>query len=326
MVKGGPDRIRTGDLLHVKQADELLSEKNLRQENGALMKNFFDFQIVDLKRSERTAKEKVWYIEKFLKVVSKNLSEVSREDIRSYLKGLNDGGTATYSNTLKSLKVFFRDFLNKPDIVETFRFPRQNYKPKNIPSRETLKKFYEALFSKKEKALFLLYATSGLRRMEVLNLSIKDIDFQNKMIKPEPHSGDTKKSWLSFFNEEASQALKQYLETRRDSNPKLFPLPNKERHALWKVAKAKTGFVITPQRLREWFCCEMVLKGVSDSYVDSFCGRIPRSILAKHYLDYSPERMKEIYDKANLKVQTKSGTNVNYRSRLPCDGRVQTWV
>ena len=46
----------------------------------------------------------------------------------------------------------------------------------------------------------------------------------------------------------------------------------------------------------------MVSKGVSDSYVDSFCGRIPRSILAKHYLDYSPERMKEIYDKANLRV------------------------
>jgi hypothetical protein len=27
---------------------------------------------------------------------------------------------------------------------------------------------------------------------------------------------------------------------------------------------------------------------VSDSYVDAFCGRVPRSILAKHYLDYSP--------------------------------------
>jgi intergrase/recombinase len=46
----------------------------------------------------------------------------------------------------------------------------------------------------------------------------------------------------------------------------------------------------------------MVSKGVSDSYVDAFCGRIPRSVLAKHYLDYSPERMKEIYYKANLSV------------------------
>jgi hypothetical protein len=105
LVGGGPDRIRTGDLLHVKQTVELLSEKNLKQENGALMEKFFDFQIVDLKRSERTAKEKVWYIKKFLSVVTKNLSEISRDDIRSYLKGLNGVGTSTYANTLKSLKV-----------------------------------------------------------------------------------------------------------------------------------------------------------------------------------------------------------------------------
>ena len=118
---------------------------------------------------------------------------------------MNNVGTSTYSNTLKSLKVFFRDFLNKPDIVETFRFPKQNYKPKNIPSREALKNFYEALSSTKEKALFLLYASSGLRRMEALNLSIEDINFQNKMIKPKAHSEDTKKAWLSFFNEETSQ-------------------------------------------------------------------------------------------------------------------------
>ena len=191
--------------------------------------------------------EKVWYVEKFLKVVTNNLSEISREDIRSYLKGLNGAGTATYSNTLKSLKVFFRDFLNKSDIVETFRFPRQNYKPKNIPSKEILKKFYEALSSTKEKALFLLYASSGLRRLEVLNLSIKDIDFEKRMIKPKPHSGDTQKAWLSFFNEETSQVLKQYLENRKDSTPRLFPMSNKESHGLWTAARTKTGVIITPE-------------------------------------------------------------------------------
>jgi integrase len=300
----GPDRIRTGDLLHVKQPVELLSEKNLRQEIGALMEKFLDFQVVDLKRCARTAKEKVWYVRKFLEVVAKTSSEISREDVRGYLKGLNDVGTATYCNTLKSLKVFFRDFLNMPGVVETFRFPRQTFKPKNVPSKEALQKFYEALSSVKERALFLLYASSGLRRMEVLNLLIKDIDFEKRMIRPKAHSGDTKKAWLSFFNEEASRVLKQYLETRRSDNQKLFPLSNSESHKLWSDAKGKTGLEITPQRLREWFCCEMVSRGVSDSYVDSFCGRIPRSILAKHYLDYSPERMKEIYDKANFQVLT----------------------
>ena len=266
------------------------------------MDTFYDFQIVDLKRAERTAYEKVWYIRKFLKTVGKKPSEISREDVRSYLKDLNSVGTATYTNLLKSLKVFFRDFLNEPDVVETFRFPKQVFKPKNIPSREALQKFYRALCSKKERALFLLYASSGLRRMEVLNIAIGDIDFEKRMIKPKAHSGETKKAWLSFFNEETSRVLKQYLEDRIDDNPKLFPMSNSESHQLWSDAKTETGLNITPQRLREWFCCEMVSNGVSDSYVDSFCGRIPRSILAKHYLDYSPERMKEIYDKANLRV------------------------
>jgi len=266
------------------------------------MENFFDFLIVDLKRSERTAKEKVWYIRKFLKSIGKKASEISREEIRSYLKSMNSVGTATYSNMLKSLKVFFRDFLNSPEAVETFRFPKQVFKPKNIPSRNDLQCFYAALGSTKERALFLLYASSGLRRMEILNLLISDVDFEKRMIKPKAHSGETKKAWLSFFNEETSHVLNQYLEARSDDNPKLFPMSSSESHKLWSYARTETGLNITPQRLREWFCCEMVSKGVSDSYVDSFCGRIPRSILAKHYLDYSPERMREIYEKANLKI------------------------
>jgi len=41
---------------------------------------------------------------------------------------------------------------------------------------------------------------------------------------------------------------------------------------------------------------------VPDRYVDAFCGRVPRSILARHYTDLSPEKLKEICGKANLKV------------------------
>jgi len=42
--------------------------------------------------------------------------------------------------------------------------------------------------------------------------------------------------------------------------------------------------------------------GVLDRYVDAFCGRVPISVLARHYTDYSPEKLKEIYDKAGLKA------------------------
>jgi intergrase/recombinase len=42
--------------------------------------------------------------------------------------------------------------------------------------------------------------------------------------------------------------------------------------------------------------------GVSDRYIDAFCGRTPKSVLARHYTDYNPQRLKRIYDDANLKV------------------------
>lgn len=36
--------------------------------------------------------------------------------------------------------------------------------------------------------------------------------------------------------------------------------------------------------------------------VKSACGRVPRSILARHYSDFKPESLKQMYDKANLSV------------------------
>ena len=54
--------------------------------------------------------------------------------------------------------------------------------------------------------------------------------------------------------------------------------------------------------LRDWFCEEMGKLGVADRYIDAFCGRTPKSVLARYYSDYSPEKLKKIYDKADLKV------------------------
>jgi len=39
-----------------------------------------------------------------------------------------------------------------------------------------------------------------------------------------------------------------------------------------------------------------------DRYVDAFCGRVPKSVLGKRYTDYSPERLKEIYEGAKIHV------------------------
>jgi intergrase/recombinase len=41
---------------------------------------------------------------------------------------------------------------------------------------------------------------------------------------------------------------------------------------------------------------------VRDRYIDIFCGRAPKSVLAKHYTSREIQKLKRIYDKAVLKV------------------------
>jgi intergrase/recombinase len=72
---------------------------------------------------------------------------------------------------------------------------------------------------------------------------------------------------------------------------------------LWKTAREKTGLNITPQKLRQWFCSEMMHLGVSETYIDAFCGRVPKSVLARHYTDFSPGKLREAYLEANLDIR-----------------------
>jgi integrase len=252
---------------------------------------------VDLQRAEKTAKEKVYYIRRFFKQVKLNPVDVRIEDIRHYLKDLNSSNHV-YKNVLGALKVFFRDFLNRSELVDSFKFPRPTFKPKIVPTKNELKIFYDSINSNVGKALFLVYASSGLRKNEVLGLTKDNIDFEKRMIVPTGHNGITKNSYVSFYNSETEQVLNKF-ELGED---RLFNISDRQYKKIWKVAQRKSGLHITAQKLREWFCCEMGNLGVSDRYIDAFCGRTPKSVLARHYTDYNPERLQKIYEEAKLKV------------------------
>jgi len=42
--------------------------------------------------------------------------------------------------------------------------------------------------------------------------------------------------------------------------------------------------------------------GVADRFIDVFQGRAPRTVLAKHYTGKRLQKLKRIYDKANLRA------------------------
>ena len=53
---------------------------------------------------------------------------------------------------------------------------------------------------------------------------------------------------------------------------------------------------------KQWFCSKTLRLCVSETYVDAFFERVPKSVLAKHYADFSPEELGEIYENAHFEV------------------------
>ncbi|GAH96910.1 unnamed protein product, partial [marine sediment metagenome] len=137
---------------------------------------------------------------------------------------------------------------------------------------------------------------------ELISLALKEIDLERRTVLPKGDCSRIKRTWATFFNEESEQALREYLNGRERLTPDSKLFSEKAVRKTFKKGKERTGVHITPQILRDWFCSEMGELGVADRYVDAFCGRVPRSVLARHYTDFSPERLKRIYDKAGLKA------------------------
>ena len=88
----------------------------------------------------------------------------------------------------------------------------------------------------------------------------------------------------------------------KNTDSRIFPTLRRQAAKIFRQTSDRAGIKVTAQMLRDRFCNEMGLLGVSDRHIDAFCGRVPKSVLARHYTDFSPEKLKQIYDKAGLKV------------------------
>jgi integrase len=267
---------------------------------------FERFLRIDLNQAERTVQGHLYLIRHFLDALAgKDPSQITTEEIRTYLSRFQDKSASTRANLLKSLKRFYCDFLKMPQVVESFKFPKRTYTPKQVPSKEDLRRFFDALENDRDRAFFLLAASSGLRRNELLSLTIDDLGLENQTIIPKNthQNASTKNSWVSCFNLEAQTYLMHYLEDRPESIDRgLWLVGETAFRKAFNKANKKTDLHITPQILRFWFANEMSRLGMSDRIIDAIQGRTPRSILARHYSDFSVERLKESYDKANLRV------------------------
>jgi integrase len=296
---GSPGEIRT--LVSGSRAEE----KSLNQASFVVkdidwvVSDLWQYCKIEERLSDKVSKDYKNVANRFL--LSCN-GEISRQAIREFLKPYLEKAPKTYNNIIDALRAFIKRYLQKPELMNGFKHGHvpSNY-DKHLPTKEQLKKGFEALDCDQERAVYLFFATAGLRRSEVWNLAKNDVDFETRCVKAK-HDTRTKRAGVTFYNKECEEYLSKYLESRRDDNNKLFRINHRQFYLMWKKVSKAADFKITPQVLRRWHSTMLGELMVPDRFVDVFQGRAPRSVLARHYTGKGLTRLERIYSRAGLRV------------------------
>ena len=112
--------------------------------------------------------------------------ELSIEEIKKYLqyctqdRGLS---VSTINQTISAFKILFQDVLGKPWEKIKIKRPRKNRHLPDILSKEEIAKMLQSTNNPKHKAIIAVLYSSGVRREELLNLKIRDIDSNRMLIR-----------------------------------------------------------------------------------------------------------------------------------------------
>ena len=116
----------------------------------------------------------------------------------------------------------------------------------------------------------------------------------------EVHKGNTKHSWISFVTQQTTDLLYEYLDITNfdyESDSELFSSSSRTVHNDFVQASQQLGMKIIPHLLRTMFTEKCTQAEIQEKYINAFCGRVSKSMLAKHYTDYSPNALKREYEK-----------------------------
>jgi len=252
------------------------------------------------------------YIRDFLEGYKGNLLNIREFDVRTFKANYSNFAPNTIANVVKSIRAFIKYLKTKTDdpqqkylldeAVRYLKTPQIPVVPADVPDKSELKRFNEVLVTDREKAMFLVFATSGLRKHELLSLTADDIDTETRIIRPKTRSSQTKHVWITLYGEEANEPLIRYIKSKNSWNGSKLFNDSLVRRTFDRV-NSITGLHLTPQRLRESFCQMLKDAKVDRDYIDAFCGRIgSMSVQGKHYTDLTAENLKRVYDGANIKV------------------------
>ena len=284
----------------------------------------FLLQLQNKNFSPMTIKSYRADLEEFLSFCTqRNIREVSQfssTNIRSFLAALQTQKNPSRNTMLRkiaSLRSFAAYLLEQGELLQNpFKLlpapKREKLLPKFLTVPETEQLLDTAAHTKmapRDRALFELMYSSGLRRSEVVGLKISDVDFFNGIVKV---FGKGSKERLVPVTDEALAAIKDYLACRKNPQPQepLFlnhsgkPLTGDGLAYIFKntAIAAHLARKVTPHSLRHSFATHLLNNGCDLRSLQEMLGH--KSLAATQvYTHVSVEKLKSVYEHAHPKCK-----------------------
>lgn len=233
------------------------------------------------KYSLNTAKIYIPMFERFINYfpITTKLMELNEQHISTYLQSLvQEGKSNSYINqAINAIKFYYEVVLEMPNRFYSVERPyKQETLPKVLSKEKVISMITKTRNIKHQCIISTLYS-AGLRRAELLNLKVTDIDSDRMMIRVEQSKGN--KDRYTLLSEKLLLQLREYYKAYHPKNY-LFEGANGSQYSetsvsqIVKRAAKKAGIrqKVTPHMLRHSFATHLLESGVDLRYIQTLLG------------------------------------------------------
>lgn len=209
-----------------------------------------------------------------------NLLNITTAQINAYILDLIKSKNISISQQnqrINAIKFYYEKVLGRDKQYYELHRPKKEHKLPKVLSKDEIKKIFDVTNNLKHKCILMLIYSAGLRRSELLNLTVNDIDSKRMLIIIKGAKG--KKDRISLLSENLLQLLRQYY---KEYCPKkyLFEGQNGSRYSttsianILKKAAKKAGIrkTVTPHMLRHSFATHLLEQGTDLRYIQELLG------------------------------------------------------
>ena len=260
----------------------LESNKNFRLQQPEIQVPASYKKLLYQKRySENTIKIYISYFRDFMSYFQdKNLDDIGKEEINAYILALikkNRISISQQNQRINAIKFYYEKVLGRPKTFYDIDRPRKEKKLPNVLSKEEVKMILDKAKNKKHKAILALLYSCGLRRSELINLHITDIDSSRMLLKVRGAKG--KKDRYVQLSQSLLPLLREYYKEYRPVKY-LFNGQNREQYSASSILKlikkyAKQAGIqknVTPHMLRHSFATHHLEQGTDLRYIQQWLG------------------------------------------------------